>query len=154
MASLSTNFTSDFKITRIMNAVVAGTTAQTSSAVYMGGPDGHDNVAFLVSFDVLTSGAVTSFKVQQSADDASTDTYDDLAGSSQSIADTGSNGFAVIEIVRPEKPYLKVVLTRGTQNAVINGIWAFQWKSGAHPPVQPAGYLSSLILVTPPEGTA
>ncbi len=151
---MSQNFTSDFKVTPVLAPVAAGTTAQTSSGVYMGGPDGFDNVVFMVPFGAITTGAVTSVKVQQSQDDGATDTYDDLAGSSQSVPDTGSNGIVLVEVVRPNKPYVRVAIGRGTQNAAILQVYAFQFHSRSHPPAQSASILSSLILVSPPEGTA
>lgn len=151
---MSQNFLSDCKLVRVMNAVAAGTSNQTTSAVDTGGPDGFDNVAFLASFGTISGTAVTSLKAQQSSDDAVADAYDDLAGSSQSVADTGSNGDIVLEIVRPEKRYLKAVILRGTANAVINGVWALLFHSRNKPPVQAASLLASKVLVTPPEGTA
>lgn len=109
------------KVIRVMNAVAAGQTAQTSSAIDTAGYEG---VKIYSMFGTITSGAATSVKVQQSSDDASADAYADLAGSSVTVADDDDNQVVVHDIYRPRERYLKVVISRATQNAVIDGIVA------------------------------
>lgn len=145
------NLTDNVKCTRINNAAAAATTDVTSSALYMAG---WDRVTFMVPFGTITSGAVTSVKVQQSDDDGSTDAYSDLEGSSVTVPDTASNKVVFIEVVRPAKPYLKVIVDRGTQNAVVDGIFAFQHGAGATPFTQSTTLVTPEIHVTPAEGTA
>ena len=109
------------KVIRIMNGVAAGTSAQTSSAVDMAG---YDAVKFYTLFGAITSGAATSVKVQQSSDDASADAYADLTGTSVTVADDDDNQVVVHDIIAPRERYLKVVISRATQNAVIDGVIA------------------------------
>jgi hypothetical protein len=151
---MSANFTSDNKVTISLAPVAAGTTDQTGTGIFMGGPDGFDSVIFVYWLGTITSGAVTSAKAQQSSDDGSGDDYTDLAGSSQTIADTKSGKIFLLEIVRPEKAYVRPYIDRGTQNAVINGILAIQFHSRSRPAIQSTDIAGSVILVTPPEGTA
>lgn len=152
--SANQNFTSDNKVTVSLAPVAAGTSDQTGAGVYMGGPDGFDSVIFLYWFGPITSGAVTSVKAQQSSDDAAADDYTDLAGSAQIVADTKSGKIFMLEIARPEKAYVRPYIDRGTQNAVINGILAIQFHSRSRPAIQSTDIAGSVILVTPPEGTA
>lgn len=137
---------------RLMNAVAAGTSDQTSSALDM---KGYDAVVFLVLFGTLTSTQVTSIKVQQSDDDGSTDAYSDLEGSgSAALADGDSNKMLISEIYRPTKRYLKLIVDRGTANAVIDGVVAIQHHAKVAPVTQGTTVSSSELLVTPAEGTA
>jgi hypothetical protein len=140
------------KITRIMNGVAAGQTAQTSSAVNMAGYDG---CLFIGLFGALTSTQVTSMKAQQSSDDGSSDAYSDLAESStDALADADGNKMLLIDIFRPEKQYLKAVISRGTANAVIDGIIAIQYAGRDCPITQGTTVKELVSLVTPAEGTA
>jgi hypothetical protein len=104
-------------------AGAAGTSAITSSAVDMAGWEG---VTFIVPLGAIVAGAVTSVKVQQSSDDGGSDDYTDISGSAVTIADTDDDKLKYIDILSPGKRYLKVVVSRATQNATIGGIIAIQ----------------------------
>lgn len=108
----------------------AASTAITSSAVDMAGYEG---VLFIVPLGTIVSGAVTSLKIQQSSDDGGADDYTDLTGSSQTIADTDDDKLVYVDVMRPGKRYLKMVVTRGTQNATIGGIVAVQYQKRMMP---------------------
>ena len=58
-------FVDCFKITRVSNAVAAGTSDINSSSVDM---QGYDAVEFVVLFGAIVATAVTSVKAQQSSD--------------------------------------------------------------------------------------
>ena len=138
------------RIVRHSNGVTAGTTAVTPSA----GVDvqGYNSVAFLVLLGTITSTGVPSIKVQQSDDNGSADAFDDLAGSAFATNDTQSNGIIAVEIMRPTKRYLRVVVTRATANVVLDGIVAILSNPMAVP-ITPAT-LGNEVHVTPLEGTA
>lgn len=145
------NLANEVKVTRVMNAVAAGTTDQTSSVVDMLGWDG---CMFITSFGTITTGAVTSVKLQQ--DTASGfGTAADLAGTAQTVADTDDNKSVIHDIYRPQERYVAVVIDRGTQNAVIDGVWALQYKGRR----QPTTHDSTTVIGcetynSPSEGTA
>lgn len=140
------------KVIRVMNGVVAGTTDQTSSAIDTLGFDG---VKIYSAFGTITSGAVTSVKVQQSSDDASADAYADLEGTSITVADDDDNQVVVHDIYRPRERYLKVVIDRGTQNAVIDGIIAVLYGGRVQPATNDAStVVSREVHASPAEGTA
>jgi hypothetical protein len=139
------------KVTRVMNAVAAGTSDQNSSVIDMQGWDG---VTFLAAFGTITSGAVTSVKVQQGADSGLSDGAD-LEGTSVTVADDDDNQIAIVEVYRPRERYVRLVVDRGTQNAVIDGVIAIQYNGRR----QPSTHDSSTVIAaeshnSPAEGTA
>lgn len=149
---MANNISNQIKTTRIMNAVAAGQTDQTSSAVDMANFEG---ARFTALFGTITSGAVTSVKVQQSSDDGASDTYADLEGTSISVADDDDNQAVVIDVWRPRERYLKVVIDRGTQNAVIDGVVAEQYGARVLPTTDDTTtVVGREIHTSPAEGTA
>lgn len=135
-------------MTRVMNAVAAGTSDQNGTGVDCAGYDG---VVFICAMGSITAGAVTSVKAQQSSDDGSADTYDDLAGSAVTIPDDGDNGIFWIDVRAPRKRYVRPVVERGTQNAVIDGIVALRYRNVKVPVTQTA---TGEKHYHPAEGTA
>jgi hypothetical protein len=116
---MTMNLTPSVRTVRVMNAVAAGTTDQESTAVDTAGFEGCRFVAALGS---ITSGAVTSMRVEQSADGSTG--WAALAGASVTIADDDDNELAIIDVRAPRQRYLRAVIDRGTQNAVIDGVVA------------------------------
>lgn len=145
------NLANEVKVTRVMNAVAAGTTDQTSSAVDMQGWDG---CMFITSFGAITTGAVTTVKLQQ--DTASNlGTAADLAGTAQTVADDDDNQVVIHDIYRPQERYVAVVIDRGTQNAVIDGVIAIQYKGRRQPTTHDATtVIGCETYNSPSEGTA
>lgn len=140
------------KVIRVMNAVAAGTTDQTSSAIDTLGFDG---VKIYTVFGTITSGAVTSVKLQSSSDDAVADAYADLTGTSITVADDDDNQVTVHDIYRPAERYIKVVIDRGTQNAVIDGVIAVLYGARVMPTTNDAStVVSREVYASPAEGTA
>jgi hypothetical protein len=129
-----TAFLKDFlRVERVMNAVAAGTSVQTSSAVDCQANEGYDEVTFMAAFGALTATQVTSIKVQESDDNS---TYNDSKDTASiNLADTDGNKVLLCTI-RPTKRYLKCIVTRGTANAVIDGVWAFLRRSKKLPVTQ------------------
>lgn len=148
------NLSKQVKITRHSNAVAAGTSDITPSAgINMAGFEG---CLFLVEFGTITSSAVTSIKVQQSSDDGSSDAYGDLEGTSVTVADTDDNKIAYVDVYRPGKQYLKLIVDRDTANAVVDGITAIQYGARALPPAHDSTTVlsGSEVHASPAEGTA
>jgi hypothetical protein len=137
--------------TQLCVTTAAGASAQTaitSSAVDTAGFAG---VRFLVLIGPVTAGAVTSIKLQQSDDDAAADAYSDIVGSSQTIADSADNTHIYSDIFHPQKRYLKLVVTRGTQDATIGGVVAELYGASTLPVTQTA---TGETYIFPAEGTA
>lgn len=135
-----------------MNAVAAGTSDQTSSAIDM---QGFEGVIFYFMFGTITGSAVTGVRVQQSSDDGVADAYTDLLGSAVAVPDSRSNDMVVVDILRPRERYLKAVIDRATQNAVIDGIVAVQYGPRVKPTTDDsATVIGREVHASPAEGTA
>lgn len=142
---------SSAKIVRVMNGAAAGTTdVLTSSAI---DTSGYSSVTIVAAVGTLTSGAVTTLKLQQSSDDAGADDYSDILGSSQAWADDDDNQQIIAEVHRPGKRYIKALITRATANAVVDGIWAILYNANQTPSAD-TSTASTEVHVTPAEGTA
>jgi len=145
------NLSNILKVTRVMNAVAAGTTDQNSSILDMQGCEG---VIFLISFGTITAGAVTSVKAQQDTA-VGGETMADLEGTSITVADDDDNQVVVLDIYRPQERYVRCVVDRDTQNAVIDGIIALQYGVDHAPTTNDATtVVSREIHASPDEGTA
>jgi hypothetical protein len=147
------NLGSNCKITRHNNAEAAATTDITpSSGIDMANFEG---CLFMVPFGAITASAVTSIEVHTSSDDGVGDAYTALAGSSVTVADDDDNQIAWVDVYKPRERYLKLIVDRGTQNAVVDGIIAIQYE----PRNKPTTHDSTTVLggevhVSPAEGTA
>jgi hypothetical protein len=140
------------KVTRVSNAVAAGTSDVECTGVDM---QGFRAVTHYVLFGAITGSAVTSVKAQQSSDNGSADGWSDLTGTSVTVADDDDNQVVILEIDNPQKRYVRCVVDRGTQNAVVDGVIAVQ--TGAH--LEPVTHSSTTVVAAeyhhaPAEGTA
>ncbi len=134
-------------------AGLAAATLVTSSAIDTEAT-ACDGVMFAVHFGTIVSGAVTSLKIQQSSDDAATDDYTDVLGTNQTVADTNSNKTFIVDIRRPGKRYLKILVSRGTQNATVSAL-AYLYNLRQRPvTVASAQVGGTEKFVSPIEGTA
>ena len=144
------NLSKGSKTTRVMNAVAAGTTDQNSSSVDMQNFEGVEFTAFL---GALTAGQVTTMKLQTSSDNSA---WNDLLGTqTAAMDDADDNQCIILDLYKPVERYIRAVLERATQNAVIDGIVAKQYL----PRVKPTTHDSATVqeakmLVSPIEGTA
>lgn len=132
-----------------VTAGAAGTSAITSDAVNM---SGYDGCVFIVSFGTITAGAVTSIKVQQC--DTSGGSYADLTGTSQTVADDDDNETFVVDIFQPREQFLKLVVSRATQNAVVGSILALRYNASSRPATQGTAVNTPETFNWPAEGTA
>ena len=146
------NLLSRSKLTRVMNGVAAGVTDQNSSSVDMAG---YEEVTFIALFGTITAGAVTSISVETSSDDGSSDAFTDLLDSKIVVADDDDNQIVAITIRKPLERYLRLVIDRGTQNAVIDGVIAIQSDAAVRATTHDsAKVVDTEIHVSPIEGTA
>jgi hypothetical protein len=139
------------KVTRVMNAVAAGTTDQNSTGVDMAG---FDSVTFVVLLGTLTATQVTSVKLQQS--DVVGSGYTDLEGTdSGNLADDDDDQCVVVTCNRPTKQFVRATILRGTANAVIDGVLAIQTMANAKPTTHDASTVfGGESHSSPDEGTA
>jgi len=145
------SFVRNIKATRVSNAVAAGSTDIECSIIDM---QGFDGVSFEALFGAITSGAATGLKVEQ-GDAANLSDGDDLEGSAISIDDDEDNMVLLTDIFRPTKRYVRPIVTRATQNAVVDGVMAHQYGASVLPVTQDATTIAdSEFHASPDEGTA
>ena len=97
---------------------------------------------------------MTSLKVQQ-GDLADGSDMADLEGSLHTaLADADGNKCLVTDVFRPQKRYVRPVVTRGTANAVIDGVIALQYSARTEPVANDATVKSIKTIISPEEGTA
>lgn len=124
----------------------------TSDAVDM---ERFEGALFIVTLGTLTSTGTVTLKLQQSSDDGSSDAYSDVEGSSLvNSGDAASTKQMLIEIINPQKRYLKLLATRATANCVIDSITAVKFGGSIAPITADASVDGSLQLCGPAEGTA
>ncbi len=128
---------------------VAGTTDLNGAILDM---QGFEGVLIEVVFGVITSGAVTSIKAQQDTDSAG-GTMADLAGTAQTIADTDDDKTFYIDLYRPQERYVRLVVDRATQNAVVSSATYIQYGARVAPTTHGTN-VSGETHVSPAEGTA
>ena len=122
----------DCKITRVSNAVAAGTAAIDSTGVDM---QDYDGVIFLALLNTVVAGAQIDLGAQESADNA---TWGATIAAAQTatITDAGgasSNKYLAVDVYRPAKRYVRAELRRQTQNVTVDGILAIQYRSRVKP---------------------
>jgi len=112
----------DVKVVRVMNDVAAGTSNQNSTHIDTQDQEG---VTFIAMLGALTATQVTGMKIQGGAlaDDS------DMADLSPALAvgpmaDGDSNKMLMIDVRKIQHRYVRAVVTRGTANAVIDGVVA------------------------------
>lgn len=124
------------KTTRVSNAVAAGTTDVECTSVDMAG---FDAVRFVASFGTLTASQVTTVKAQESADNS---TFTDITGAASAAFDDGDdNLIAIVDVIRPTKRYVRLVIDRGTANAVVDCVLAEQYQARSEPVTQSASVI-------------
>ena len=113
---------------------------------------GFDGVLMIATFGAITAGAVTSIKAQQ--DTASGGgTMADLAGTAQTIADSDDEKVFYIDLYRPQERYVRLVVDRATQNAVVASAEYIQYMA-SDMPVTHGTNVSGETHISPAEGTA
>jgi hypothetical protein len=140
------NMLTDAKWTKVSNGAAAGTTAVNSTHVDM---TGFDAVMFLADLAAVVDGCILSLQAQ----DGALANDSDQANITNAVtptftAATSSNTAMILDVVEPQKQFVRVVLNRTTQNATVNSIWAVQYRTKVKPTVQPAAsILTNATLV-------
>ncbi len=136
------------KMTKLNDATAAGVTTINSAVVDMAGFDG---VVFLTNAGTIVATGTAAIKVQQDTV-VGLGSAADLAGSGQSFIDTDDNKSVAVDVKRPTKRYLRLVITRATANSDWGPIWAFQYRARKAPVTQ--GLDKYETFASPAEGVA
>lgn len=141
------------KRTRVLNAVAAGTSNQSGSVIDMAGFEG---VIFEILFGTLTATQVTGAKVQVGNASDLSDAVDLIGVTVGPMADDDDNQILVVEVARfpiGAYRYCRVVVTRGTANAVIDGAIAIQYGARKLPESDDSTTVSESKVAVAPEPT-
>lgn len=113
-----------------------------------------EGVVFLAKFGAIDAGAVTSIKAQ-SSEDGSTG-WADLEGTQVDVADTDDGKIAVLELYRPtpDKPFVRLVLQRGTADATLESAEAILYGPRKAGVTQDSDVAASEVHAGADEGTA
>lgn len=119
--SYISNLLNSVETIRVANAAAAAQTAVESAAVDTAGKVG---VRFTAALGDVTTGSVLGLKAQFRDD--SGDSWEDVDGALAFTAGASDadHKLLILDVVRPEKRYVRAVLTRTTANAVVDGIIA------------------------------
>lgn len=124
----------DCKITRVENAVAAGTTEQISDTVDM---SGYDSVCFVQLLGDVDNTSVVTLTVKSNATDITTGGTTEKAGTATTATATSAdNKLIVVDVLRPSQRYVFASLTRATANAVLDGLIAIQYGTKSLPVTQ------------------
>jgi len=97
----------------------AGTTAISGTAVDM---TGFESCRILIPLGPIVGGALTSIKIQVADDSGFSVNVEDVATSSQTIADTDDDKLYYADVVRPARRWLRASVSRGTQAATVGSV--------------------------------
>jgi hypothetical protein len=145
------HLSSEVKITHAITAAqgVAGATALNGAAIDM---QGFEAVLMVVTFGAITTGAATAIKAERGADSTLSEPAA-IAGSGQTVADTADGKTFYIDIQRPGARYVRLVVDRATQNAVVASAIYIQYDARNHPVTHGAN-IAGETFVDAPEGDA
>jgi len=145
---MENNISKNCKITRAIlpSAGVAATSTINGATLDM---VNYESVLMIVTFGVITGSAVTSIKAQQSSDSFSS--AENLLGTGQTIADDDDNETFYIDLIKPIERYVRLVVPRATQNAVVASATYIQYNPRTKPTSHATGVTGELH-VEPIEG--
>jgi hypothetical protein len=119
------HLTQAVKTVRCANATAAGTTAINGSVIDLTKVDSVRGIALL---GALTATQVTGLKWQQGTAANGSDMADVANVATANAADADSNKMLILDVsnnnIDPTKQYGRFVVTRGTANAVLDGLIA------------------------------
>lgn len=143
------NLSKDVKISIAVTptAGAAGTSAIEGATLDMAG---FESVLMIVPFGAIVSGAVTSIKAQHGDAAAS---EGDIAESAQTIADDDDNKTFYIDLAKVTKRYVRLYISRATQNATVGGATYIQYNPKKLP-VTHGSDVSGELHAGPSTGTA
>ena len=143
-------------LTQLAHAPVAAGSADITDS-FVVDMQGYDSVRMCVAFGTITAGAVASIRAQSAAVKASSTSLTsgaDILGSNVAVADTDDNKISILDIVRPTRRFVQLVIKRATQNAVVDYAWYELYGPRKLPVVKDANVSAQEIWVSPAEGTA
>lgn len=145
---MSLSIFKDTLITRVLNSVSAGTSDQDSTVLDM---SGYDGVCFVVALGDVTASSVVELQVfgntaSSTSSPAPVELTNDSAGPNTAGASDNDNKLYVVDVIRPAYRYVFGRLKRGSQNAVIDGMIAIQYRARSKPITQGSTVFAGALL--------
>ena len=109
------------------------------------------SICFVLMLGAITSGAATHITVQQSDNTGFSENNEDIAGTKQTIADDKDNTMFIIDVIRPERRFVRLHFDRATQ-ASIGACVAILYGFKELPVTQVAAQVSGHEVFTDPVG--
>lgn len=128
------NFSAEVKVVPILS-YASGTADRSSSVIDM---LGFDSVFIAIHTAAVAAGAVVDYRLQEAnaASNSTTLTSGaDLLGSAQTVADDSDNTVKYIDIVKPLKRFLQLVVNNDAANASAQSAIAYLYNSHGQVPV-------------------
>lgn len=141
------NFTKSHKLAVVEAAGAAAQTALTSDIVDMANYEG---VVFIALTGDVTDTSVLGLNVEHGDASGGGDMADTtLSAAYTAGASDADSKMLVVDCFRPQKRYVRAVLTRTTANAVLGGIVAIQYGPRKQPVTQDATAIDVEFAVSP-----
>ncbi len=143
---MDNNLLKNVKVTRVKNAVAAGTAEVDSSIIDMTGFDG---VMFAILLGAVVDAANLNAKAQSNALNQ-TGGMADISGAATGVTalTSAANGNTVVllDVYRPPNEFVRAVLLPTTQNVAFDGVLAIQYKAHKKPTIHDATTVMAGIL--------
>jgi len=146
---LGKNLLANVAIDRILGDTAAGQAATSTDILDM---EGYEGVLFIAKLGDVTNASVVTLQAYQDTD-AAGGTMAALSGTvtyTAAAADVDDD-LLILDVYRPQKRYVKAVLTSGTADAVKNGVIAIRYGARKGPITQGSTVLDSDTLISPAE---
>lgn len=143
------NLSKNVKITQVSDSVAAGVVATTSAVVDM---QGFAGVVFVAALTGALLNSVATLKVQEDLVNPFTAPKDMVGATASYTAAAPYTGKSLlVDLYRPEKRFIRCVLTPTVANVGIGAIFAIQYQPGAMPTAIGTNVLASALAVSPAE---
>lgn len=139
----------NLKVTPVLGYFAAGQTKRTSTIIDM---DGWDGVIFAAILGTTIEAGTVDVFVEQNVDNSTTGMARLATTTAYTVPTTPAALTAIeVDVYKPRERYLQANITPATQNAVICGMVAIQYKGHNCPATQAATVVKTTRLVSPAE---
>ncbi len=118
---MAVSFRNSTHVVRVKGPVAAGVTDVIDAT----GVDcsGYERATFFVAWGAIVAAGVQSIEIFQSDDDGVVDSYSRILATNVTVADDDDDKITMVEVYRPLKRWLRVVIKRATQNSTLELAW-------------------------------
>lgn len=143
------SFLKECKIVPVENSVAAGQATTVGEIV---DTQGYSAACFIYKLGAVTDGAAVTLKIYQGTDATVSDVAE-MSGASAAIAtaDTDSDQFLVVDVIKPRERYLRPTIVTATQNVEIDSAICVLYNPVNIPITQPATVDVGTLVVSPAE---